>query len=325
MRVMAEETTMAQGLRTTDDSAGYDAACKRVLSEKAILARIMKACLAEYQDCPVRDIEEKYIEGQPQVSSVPVLPDEEGTMISGLDTEDKSVYEGTVTYDIRFRAIAPSSGEPIGLIVNVEAQNKYYTGYPLTKRGIYYCSRMISSQYGREFTDSHYEKLKKVYSIWICMKPPKNRGNTINRYRLIEEHLAGEAVEPVQNYDLLSMIVLCLGGPEAEHYEGVIRMLDVLLSRKTSEAEKRKILRDDYDIRMTQTMEQEVSVMCNLSEGIMEEGIAKGMAKGMEQGILSSIKSLMETTGWTIEQAMTALKVPEAERQVYQNLLKKQS
>lgn len=316
---------MAQGLRTTDDSAGYDAACKRVLSEKAILARIMKACLAEYQDCPVRDIEEKYIEGQPQVSSVPVLPDEEGTMISGLDTEDKSVYEGTVTYDIRFRAIAPSSGEPIGLIVNVEAQNKYYTGYPLTKRGIYYCSRMISSQHGREFTDSHYEKLKKVYSIWICMKPPKNRGNTINRYRLIEEHLAGEAVEPVQNYDLLSMIVLCLGGPEAEHYEGVIRMLDVLLSRKTSEAEKRKILRDDYDIRMTQTMEQEVSVMCNLSEGIMEEGIAKGMAKGMEQGILSSIKSLMETTGWTIEQAMTALKVPEAERQVYQNLLKKQS
>ena len=278
---------MAQGLRTTDDSAGYDAACKRVLSEKAILARIMKACLAEYQDCPVRDIEEKYIEGQPQVSSVPVLPDEEGTMISGLDTEDKSVYEGTVTYDIRFRAIAPSSGEPIGLIVNVEAQNKYYTGYPLAKRGIYYCSRMISSQYGREFTDSHYEKLKKVYSIWICMKPPKNRGNTINRYRLIEEHLAGEAVEPVQNYDLLSMIVLCLGGPEAEHYEGVIRMLDVLLSRKTSEAEKRKILRDDYDIRMTQTMEQEVSVMCNLSEGIMEEGIAKGMAKGLEQGILT--------------------------------------
>ena len=53
------------------------------------------------------DIEEKYIEGQPQVSSVPVLPDEEGALINGLDTEDKSVYEGTVTYDIRFRSIWP--------------------------------------------------------------------------------------------------------------------------------------------------------------------------------------------------------------------------
>ena len=109
---MDEKTTMAQGLHSTDDSAGYDAACKRVLSEKAILARIMKACLAEYRDCPVRDIEEKYIEGQPQVSSVPVLPDEEGSVISGLDTEDKSVHEGTVTYDIRFHAIVPGSGEP---------------------------------------------------------------------------------------------------------------------------------------------------------------------------------------------------------------------
>ena len=322
---MDEKTTMAQGLHSTDDSAGYDAACKRVLSEKAILARIMKACLAEYRDCPVRDIEEKYIEGQPQVSSVPVLPDEEGSVISGLDTEDKSVHEGTVTYDIRFRAIAPDSGELIGLIVNVEAQNNFYPGYPLTKRGVYYCSRMISSQYGREFTGPHYEKLKKVYSIWICMNPPKNRENTITRYRLTEEHLVGEAVEPVQNYDLLSIVMLCLGGPDGENYDGVLRMLDVLLSNETSEAEKRRILQDDYDIQMTRTMESEVSVMCNLSKGVMEKGIAKGMekgrAEGMEKGILMSIRSLMETMGWTLDQAMTALKVPEAERQVYQNLL----
>ena len=326
---MDEKTTMAQGLHSTDDSAGYDAACKRVLSEKAILARIMKACLAEYQDCPVCDIEEKYIEGQPQVSSVPVLPDEEGSVISGLDTEDKSVHEGTVTYDIRFRSIAPDSGEPIGLIVNVEAQNNFYPGYPLTKRGVYYCSRMISSQYGREFTGPHYEKLKKVYSIWICMNPPRRRENTITRYRLTEEHLVGKAVEPVQNYDLLSIVMLCLGGPDGENYNGVLRMLDVLLSNETSEAEKRKILRDDYDIQMTRTMESEVSVMCNLSKGVMEKGIAKGMekgrAEGMEKGILTSIRSLMETMGWTLDQAMTALKVPEAEQQTYRSLLEKQS
>ena len=73
--------------------------------------------------------------------------------------------------------------------------------------------------------------------------------------------------------------------------------------------------------------------MCNLSKGVMEKGIAKGMekgraegmekgrAEGMEKGILMSIRSLMETMGWTLDQAMTALKVPEAERQVYQNLL----
>ena len=117
MRSVDSETTISQGLHATDDSAGYDAACKRVLSEKAILARIMKSCLEEYKDQDVNDIAEKYIEGQPQVSTVPVLPDEGITVISGMDTEDKSVHEGSVTYDIRFRAIAPGSDEQIGLII----------------------------------------------------------------------------------------------------------------------------------------------------------------------------------------------------------------
>ena len=48
------ETTTAQGLHITELSARYDAACKRVLSEKSILAWIMKSCLEEYQDCNVQ-------------------------------------------------------------------------------------------------------------------------------------------------------------------------------------------------------------------------------------------------------------------------------
>ncbi len=330
------ETTIAQGLHVTDDSAGYDAACKRVLSEKVILARIMKACLEEYRDCDVNEIAEKYIEGQPQVSTVPVLPDEDSTIISGMDTEDKSVHEGTVTYDIRFRAIVPKTGERIGLIINVEAQNDFNPGYPLTVRGIYYCCRMISSQYGREFTKSHYDKIKKVYSIWICTNPPQYRKNTITRYRMMEENIVGDVTEPVKNYDLLSIIMICLGGPDDKNYSGILRMLDVLLSNETSEAEKRKILRDDYDIQMTQVMEEEVSVMCNLSKGVMEKGMAKGRAEGraegrvegraegMTNGILSSIKRMVKNMGVSAEQAMSVLEIPEVERQKYMDLLKNQ-
>lgn len=340
MNRMERETSIAQGLRITDESAGYDEACKRVLSEKAILARIMKSCLEEYKDCDPNEIADKYIEGQPQVSAVPVLPDEGGPLISGLDTEDKSLREGSITYDIRFRAIAPGTGEPIALIINLEAQNDYYPGYPLIKRGIYYCSRMISSQYGREFTGSQYDKIKKVYSIWICMNPPKSRENTITRYRLIEEQLVGEAREPVRNYDLLSIIMLCLGGPDGANYDGVLRMLDVLLGSETSAAEKRQILQDEYDIAMTQSIEQEVSVVCNLSKGVLEKGIAKGMAQGMAEGqakgraegraegvektTLANLKSLMGTLGLSVEQAMDALRVPESDRPKYQELLARQ-
>ncbi len=333
---MEWESTTAQGLHITQLSARYDAACKRVLSEKSILAWIMKSCLEEYQDCDIRDIAEKYIEGQPQISSIPVLPDEGGTVIQGMDTADKSLREGTVTYDIRFRAIVPGTGERISLIINVEAQNDYYPGYPLITRGVYYCCRMISSQYGREFTGPDYGKLKKVYSIWICMNPPKNKENTITRYRLVEEHLVGEAVEPVGNYDLLSIVMLCLGDPEAEGKESALRMLDVLFSDETSVAEKKKILAEEYDIPMTQKLDQEVSSMCNLSEGVLRKGLTRGMAQGMAQGrvegraeglaegILSSIQSLMKNLNVSVERAMTILDIPEGERQAYLDLLQKQ-
>jgi len=195
---------------------------------------------------------------------------------------------------------------------------------------------MVSSQHGREFTGSHYEKIKKVYSIWICMNPPKNRENTITRYRLVEEHLVGEAAEPVQHYDLLSVIMICLGSPDAENYDGVLRMLDVLLGSETGEAEKRKILQDEYGIQMTQALERKVSVMCNLSKGVIEKSLAKGIAQGLAQGrtegraegmadgISASIKNLVKNMGVSIEQAMSILEVPEAERQKYMNLLEKQ-
>lgn len=45
--------------------------------------------------------------------------------IIGLNTEDSTINEGTVTYDIRFRAIVPGTGEKISLIINIEAQNDF--------------------------------------------------------------------------------------------------------------------------------------------------------------------------------------------------------
>ena len=71
---MEVNTSIAESIHATDQYAQYDAACKRVLAEKIVLAWIMKSCLKEYQDCCVEEIAEKYIEGTPQVGKVPVLP-----------------------------------------------------------------------------------------------------------------------------------------------------------------------------------------------------------------------------------------------------------
>ena len=139
-------------------------------------------------------------------------------------------------YDVRFDAIAPKSAdsteqeEVIRLIINVEAQTKFKPGYPLTKRAIYYCSRMISAQHGPIFTKSEYGKIRKVYSIWICTQPSDGFENTLTRYSIKPEQLIGEVQEETENYDLMSVVMICLGKPGTENHNGILKFMEVLLS-----------------------------------------------------------------------------------------------
>lgn len=276
----------------------------------------MKSCLWEYADCDVNEIAEKYIEEKPQIGEIPVAPDERenAPMIQGTGVEDTTMTEGTVTFDIRFTAAVPSAREKIGLILNVEAQNQFHPGYPLIKRGIYYCCRMVSSQYGTVFTKSHYEKIKKVYSIWICTNPPEYRKNTITGYAITEKNYVGQVKEDRKDYDLLSALMLCLGDPEEDEDQGILRLLSVLLSIEIKAGQKKEILEKEYHIEMSQKFEEEVSQMCNLSEGVEQKGIQKG--------ILESISNLMDTMNWTAKEAMDALKIKGEERSLYEKLLK---
>ena len=93
---MITETTLAETIRITNPNPKYDNACKRMFSEKILLAHIMKTCIAEYKDISEDEIAEKYIEGQPEISQVPVFQDEEpdaNSLIDGLPNEDISEKE----------------------------------------------------------------------------------------------------------------------------------------------------------------------------------------------------------------------------------------
>ena len=48
-------TTITKNIRVTDEKASYDAACKRLLSEKIIFAWIMKNCLEDYMKQVVKN------------------------------------------------------------------------------------------------------------------------------------------------------------------------------------------------------------------------------------------------------------------------------
>ena len=281
---MVQKTMLANYIDTANTKANLDTACKQLLANKIILAWIMKYTMKEYQNYSVQEIAENYIEGFPVISTVSVHSDvkdpeskntdlSESEFIHGDSTEDSTITEGTVTFYIRFRAIAPQNGEYVTLIINIEAQNDFYPGYPLIKRGIYYCCRMISAQYGTEFQNSHYENIKKVYSIWICINPPKNKQNTITKYEIAEKNLFGDAKEVLEQYDLLAAVLICLKCPTSKQNDnkGLIDLLSTLLSSEITAKDKKEILQNDFTIFMEKDLE-EVQGMCNYSDYVFSSG-----------------------------------------------------
>ena len=289
---MPMENQLAHAITQTEYDLSYDKAAKKLLANKQILAQIMKNCVNEYSACSVDEIAEKYIEGTPEVGTVGVhvddtnRPKKTSDVIAGSNNEDSTLTEGTINYDVRFDAIAPASEgsaeqkDVIRLIINVEAQTAFNPGYPLTKRAIYYCSRMISAQHGPIFTNSEYGKIRKVYSIWVCTHPTKEFQNTLIRYSIRPEQLIGNAVKKSENYDLMSVVTICLGESGTENYTGIVKFMDVLLSSSRAATEKKKILEEEFGVAMNEELEREVLVMCNLSQGVKAEGREEGISIG---------------------------------------------
>ena len=334
---MEVENDLARALETIsdEDMEKLDTSCKKILSFKSVLSRLLKTCVDEFQDVSLKDIEEKYIVGTPEISKTPVHRDEVLTenkaaadmnteRIEGMQNVDSTLKEGTAIFDIRFEVINPKiTEEVITMLVNVESQGDYYPGYPLMKRAVYYCGRMLSAQYGTVFTNSHYEKVERVIGLWVCLNPPDYRKNTLNIYSLNEKRMVGNYQEKKDNYDLITVGMICLGDIEDDNCTGLIKMLSILLSAEMEVEDKRHRLRDEFDLAMTKEMEKEMISMCDYSKVIANKNLERGKAQGLMEGILSSIKNLMETSNMNATQAMNALKVPESDRAMYSAQLNK--
>ena len=95
---------------------------------------------------------------------------------------------------------------------------------------MYYAARMLSEQHGRVFTGNHYEKIQKVYSIWICPSTSEVRRNCMYRYHTIEDVVIGNSYVKEEAYDKAEVIVLNLGDAEDKVECDILNLLNTLFS-----------------------------------------------------------------------------------------------
>ena len=261
---MKRKTWISRELDTAGIMVQYDEHVKRILGSRQVLARILKGTIEGYHSYSPEEIT-LWIEPDIEIASVPLCPGEEkmdDRLINGENTESKVPGEGTITYDIRFRAFLPGKNKKaeIKLLINVEAQKKFYVKYRIVTRGIFYGARMLSEQLDREFSNSEYDKLKKVYSIFICMNAPMHIGNAMAEYRITKEDIIGNIPEPRKSYDKLSVIIICLNEKLKKGTEGTLHgFLNTLLSPEMDRKEKEESLVRDYGMKMEYELGEELS------------------------------------------------------------------
>ena len=256
----------------------YDTMAKKLLASPPILAFILKHCTDEFRDIPVELIEKKCL-GETMIGSDNAR---EEPVVRSLPTEDKTEGEMSVLYDIKAVARVPNAEKDIQIIVNIEAQKEVPRSYPLLKRAIYYCSRLISAQMVKGSKRVDYRHIHKVYSIWVLMNSSRKRSNSIVRYGLSETPERGDFRATRDSYDLISVVILSLGDKETAG-GGILGMLDTVFRSSKSDLEMAEELKDKYDLDIVDYMSEEEVDMCNLSEGFVDKGRREGLQQGRSE------------------------------------------
>ena len=312
-------TELKNAVLATDRDAQYDNSAKRLIAHKIILARILIKTVEKFKGMDPLEVA-ALIEGIPYISTVPVelgltnaVHFQNGKRIVGFNTENQELNEGLVRFDIVFYVRMKDGLSQI--IINVEAQKDEPSDYEILNRAVFYVSRLVSSQKERDFENSSYDDIKCVYSIWICMNMEEN---TMSHIHLTKEDLIG-SYEWKGNLDLLNIIMIGLAKELPEHDETyeLHRLLGALLSRELTIDEKLDIIGNEYDIPLEENFRKDMSTMCNLSQGVKEEGIAIGRAEG-EAGLIAkmyknglSIELIASATDKTVEEVRAIIEGKE--------------
>ncbi|MBO5146101.1 MAG: hypothetical protein J6C19_11300 [Lachnospiraceae bacterium] len=278
---MATDTEIKNAVSATDREAQYDEQAKRLLGNKIILAHILVKTVDEFHGMNPKDVV-SYIEGDPFISVVPVEPgltnavkEKGGQRIVGMNTENAEVNEGLVRFDIIFYVRMKDGISQV--IVNLEAQKDEPASYYILNRAVFYVSRLVSSQKERDFVKTNYNDIRRVFSIWVCMNMDEN---SMAYVHLVKDDLLS-SYQWKGGLDLLNIVMIGIANefPEYDEKYELHRLLNTILSMELSADEKLGIMETEYHIPVDDKMRKDVSAMCNLSQGIKENGIAIGKAE----------------------------------------------
>ena len=339
---MKENRYLTNVLLASQQQIQYDENVRQTLRDVDVIAWILRRCVREFDGEELETIR-GCILGIPQISDVPVdanltnMVQERQTMAADQRSSPQALparegdavsNEGWVTFDARLDVKTPGGAFPNEVMINIEGQGQFLPGYRLESRGIYYCSRMISSQLHVKFEHEHYEEIRKVYSIWIGFRPPEYMAGKIVRYEVEPHMVSGSLPDRLSGYDLLSVVIIGLVKADAvtDETDPTVGMLSTLYDPKLDVDEKKRRLESRYGMQMSREMEERCRIMCNASLAVWdrawEEGMQQGIEQGMQQGIEQGMQQGMQR-GTLLGRIETMRELGYGDQEIAASLVKK--
>ncbi len=284
---------------------------KRLLQNKQTLALVLKSCCPEFQDLSLAEVVKR------------IEPSRKSACVRGENNEingdvSKVVLDTLTTVDL---GSAP-------MLVNVEVQAKRNPGYCLENREIYYVARIVSIEKDRGYVNT-YNRLLKVYSIWLMTDPPKKLAGDIDMKFLMEKRFKKDgtievlADDPVKSKICLVKVYLPEGDPNLTD-GNPINILGVLFrNRKCADKTKfmkdngipidkdldealmqvrtmEDVIRDDYRRIYEQELDAKVQAQirkekANTAKGLLEEGIPVSVIQKVTKLSVAAINRIAQS------------------------------
>ena len=292
-----------------NDDMRKDVVAKHLFSINEVVAWLLKSCVPEYSQMEVSDIiREQLAKADIRLGTEPVGQDVR-PCVPIVGTEDNSVTDGTVYYDLRTELPLPGASQKSPLLVlDVEMQKDYDSWLLFYKRVIYYISRLVSSQPGHLTSGQiDYARLCRVCSIWIIPTAPKHLANHVRHMSFKLEDVTGKSPVGVRLPCKLTdaWVFFIRDGFPPTRKRDIFWLLYVLLTRTMTCEKKLKILEEDFGIKSTKEVEQ----MYGYSEFLWTEGKKEGKTEGKIEGKIEGKKEgRLEGQNETLLTAYTNMK-----------------
>ena len=209
------------------------------------------------------------------------------------------------------------------VLFHLEFQNKIHLGYKIIKRGIYYVCRIVSDEKGKQFKGSDYNRLKKVFSLWLCPCAPLKYANSSVSYDLCEHLRSGSAEclsKDKKAFDLLELMIIYMNQTKPPPEGTGFALLHTLLTDSLSSKKRYEILRRDYNIVIDKEEQEMFDLIKFAKENGRKEGRKEGRNLGRKEGrnlTYKQIISRMIKIGKTTEEICEDLGLTPAQIEKY--------